>query len=250
MTMGHPFNDEDLSAFLDGEATPELQSQIEAELETNPDLVAKLQNLAMADDKIRAGFDAILRDAPALPDSLRSSEAPKSASKFGFGAGAISGLIAASVLFAAVSFFSKAPQSNPDWTEYVAAYQALYVPATVASADFTSEKARQQIDALDGEIGIDLSSLPPLQGLELRRAQLLGFEGRPLLQIVFSDPAGAPVALCIIASETDLHMTEVAKTMEGMESVFWTNAEHEFLLIGSDDQSQLIKASSVIRKAI
>ncbi len=77
------------------------------------------------------------------------------------------------------------------WRDVVANYQSLYVTETLAQVD----QQRADLKRLSGALGIDLTALPEVEGLSFKRAQQLGFNGRPLAQLTFLTAEGGPVAL-------------------------------------------------------
>ena len=58
------FTDEQLSAFIDGEADPDLAAAVEAGLETDPELVARLESFATSATLLRAAIDRQLGSVP------------------------------------------------------------------------------------------------------------------------------------------------------------------------------------------
>ncbi|WP_050529677.1 hypothetical protein [Pseudaestuariivita atlantica] len=238
--MVERFTDEEISAFLDGEADPALAVRIAAARDADPDFAADLAAMEAAGAHLVAGFDALMADAPDAPDL---SPAAGRIAWRGMAAGFAAGIAVAAI--AGAGWLYSRP---PAWERYVAAYQALYVPATVAGADLTPDAARARIAELAPELGIDLSALPDLPGLNLRRAQMLGHDGQPLLQIAYADAEGRPVALCIIARAGGAS-APVMREMEGLPAVAWATDAHAFLLIGGTAET-VQKAAKVARAAL
>ncbi|MCL6708442.1 hypothetical protein M8R20_15695 [Pseudomonas sp. R2.Fl] len=69
-------------------------------------------------------------------------------------------------------------------------------------------------------------------GLELKRAQMLQFEGHPLGHLTFLDTNHLPLAFCVIADSDGAAEPRTEQRM-GMNVVYWSNASHSFLLIGN-----------------
>lgn len=82
--------------------------------------------------------------------------------------------------------------------------------------------------------------LAPVEQLDYKRAQILSFEGRPLIQLAFLSKVGAPVALCILQSYDGQESSPGFSEMRGMSSASWSKDGYEYLLIGGNDNS-LIK---------
>ncbi len=237
------FTDEELSAWLDGEAPPELSARIAAARRTDAGLAEDIARLEAAGKAMKGGFEATLAGAPELPAALAAPEPSQGWTPGALGAGLVAGLALAALGLGAWSL-----TRPPVWERYVASYQALYVPQTIAGAGLSEEAARAQIAELAPQLGLDLSALPDLPGLELRRAQMLGLNGKPLLQIAYADTSGRPVALCIIARGKG-PSDPVARRMEGLNAVAWSTEAHGFLLIGGEDGT-LDRAAEAVRAAL
>ncbi|MEO0380352.1 MAG: transcriptional regulator, partial [Pseudomonadota bacterium] len=67
MNTPRAFSDEDLTAFLDGEADATLEAEIVAALETDEELGARMAGLELPMDAIKGAFDSMLDTAPAMP---------------------------------------------------------------------------------------------------------------------------------------------------------------------------------------
>jgi len=84
-------------------------------------------------------------------------------------------------------------------------------------------------------VGLDLTALAQVDGLRFHRAQQLGFNGKPLIQIAYTLPDGTPVAICILPNGSDPRGPRFQQ-VEGMQSADWTTGSHGVLIIGGDDQ--------------
>lgn len=229
MTSASQISDEEITAFLDGEATAELAAQIEARLETDAELTERLTNLSLPKDALRAAFDQVLPMAPRLPASLL--EPASNANRWRVAM--VAGVALLAGLLIGVGGLRWTSQPSDSWLQAVAVYQSLYVPQTVALAEGQSAD-RQKLAALSDEIALDLTPLGDLQSLSFRRAQLLGFEGTPLVQIVFATERGTPIALCILpmtGAEKPLEFS----TLAGLSAANWSTGSHGILLIGGTD---------------
>ena len=140
-----------------------------------------------------------------------------------------------------ISLPEQAPEP-PGWIEVVANYQKLYTAETVAAplappidSATRAQAETEKLRALSDVIGLDLVQLHNIDGLKFRRAQQLGFRGKPLIQIAYALPDGTPVALCILPS-TAAAKDVRAQMVQGMASTDWNTGAHGILLIGSDDQ--------------
>lgn len=259
MTQSPPLMDEDLTAFLDGEASPELSTRIEAELAQSTALQDRLALLDAGMAGLREDWARVMDLAPVTPDvegAVAAATGPGVAPGR-FWSGAAMGAMAAAVAAAALWFVVAAPQGpavHPGgvdvaaadpmieaWHHEVAAYHALYTEQTLA-AETTSAARAAQLETLSQVIGRDLTVLPDVAPLTYRRAQPLGFKGKPLIQIAFLAEGGIPMALCIVQNGRGadaLRSTEI----QGMAATAWADENHRFLLIGGTDPEVITKAA-------
>jgi len=141
--------------------------------------------------------------------------------------------------FAGSLWFNNAPTLHDDWRLEVAHYQALYVNDTVAPLIGETEELSVQFETASAKLGYDLpqAALDQLDQLDLRRAQVLGFNDRALIQIVYADKMGTPIALCIMTKSDGTKATAPkGEMLLNMASASWANDTHEFILIGGQDQ--------------
>jgi anti-sigma factor RsiW len=236
MNMDAQFTDEQLTAYLDGEAADELCTMIDAALDVDEVLGERLADLDIGLDQISAAFDGLLAQAPAMPEL--SPPAPQAANLnrgigwlggFGvFGTGLAAGI--AMMLFVGAG---AAPEPKaPGWKAVVASYQSLYTATTIAGWTPTQEQTQTQLAAVSRLVGADLTSLPAIEGLTFKRAQILGFNGKPLVQIAFARADGTPVALCIIAANSTEAKAMQGETLGGMAAASWNVEGRAYLLIG------------------
>ncbi|KLN59139.1 hypothetical protein WH96_19425 [Kiloniella spongiae] len=239
MSQMTQFSDEDLTAFLDGEASADLARQIEQALDVDAALQKRLEDLSLPVDDLKAAMQQVTDQAPNLPDILTDSVAVSNKSS---GNWIYAGSLAASILVSLViggvlgkSYF--VPTETPGWKSYVAAYQSLYVGDTLNSVELTPEQTQKNLDNLSSKMGIDLASMTSGSDLVFKRAQLLGFKGKPLVQLAYLSPKGQPVALCII--RTDKGNTEAIgmDKLEGMAAASWRKNGYAFLFIGGQDET-------------
>lgn len=221
------FTDEDLTAWLDGEAAPELAARIEAAVD-DADVADRLAALAIPKDTIKGGFDALLDMAPTpvLPDQSRARAR----------AGAM-GLIAASVASFALGLGVMWTQTRPaplDWTDRAAIYHALYGPETLANSNPTPEEAQAQLAALGARLGVDLTPLASIDGLAYRRAQPLKMGQSDIVQIAFQDATGTPFAICLTLAP-DMPDTPLTRPIQGLAATVGREGRVGYLVVGGQD---------------
>ncbi len=244
------FTDEELTAYLDGEAGAQLESAISQALETDEALGERLALLDVPMAAIAEAFDSLLASAPAMPDLAPATPLPANTNArprwaWGvatFGTGLVAGLALA--LFVGLDAPEPAPRG---WVSFVASYQTLYTTETLAAVNPTPQEAALQLAAVSAGIGLDLAALPQAQGLTFKRAQLLGFNGKPLVQISYLREDGTPVALCIIPAGPDPQELNMGAA-EGLDVARWNTPGYGFLLIGGQDAAPLAREAETFRE--
>ena len=234
------FTDEQLTAYLDGEFEHTPALEIERALKKSVKLQNRLAELNFSENDLSNAMGGLLSAAPEMPD-LPADIAP-TASNDNATMGR-RGFIAACAAMIAVTGgvvgYSIAPTNEPGWRDYVAAYHALYISSTLSSVENPEPFAIAELNRVGEAIGkeLDFATLKQVSGMDYKRAQILGFEGKPLAQMTFLSKMGTPVALCIIRNGKSDSLSMKAETLENMASVTWSKGGYEYLLIGgSDDQ--------------
>lgn len=238
------FSDEELVAFLDGEDEFAPVEEITKALETDAELTKRLEALRIDTDKIAKSFGALkMGKMPELPP------APVANDNQGFGK-----MIAASVLALAIGFGAgiSTSQSEPDWRDYVAAYQALYTNTTLKDVASSQQEQQQELTQVASAIGknITLDKLNISPQLEYKRSQVLGYNGKPLVQIAFLDSMGQPIALCIIRSDEGKKLDLQMDSMEGMSTAAWSKDGYEYILIGGQNDALISRIASEFSSTI
>lgn len=242
------FTNEELTAFLDGEIDESLAQEIADALENDAELSARLQGLQIDSEQIRSAFDDLLDEAPSAPSALENVRPPRSFSHaLPWQALAATALLCLFVGGGIGYFISVSKQET--WRDYAATYHALYVNRTLAQIDQNADEAAVQLADVSTALGktIDPAALSQNDQLDYKRAQILGFEGRPLVQLAFLSKLGAPIALCIMraynAADSDVRVNE----MRGMSAASWTTGEFDYLLIGGSDKALIEKAARALK---
>ena len=233
------FSDEELVAYLDGEAEFAPIDEIERALKTDVALAKRLDNLRIDTREVAESFQGLIDSAKKPP------EMPAQQSR-----GMPYGQIAAAAVIALVIGFSVGNlvgRDNPEnWMDYVAAYQALYTNSTLNHVDATAEFQQTELDRVASAIGktIQVSSLTGISEIEYKRAQVLGFEGKALIQLAFLSSVGEPLALCILRTSSSGSSEPEIVELEGMSAAAWSGDGYEYLLIGGSDPSQISRLST------
>ena len=242
MTQMATFTDEQLTAYLDGEAGDSLCAAIDAALEKDDALGERVADLDIDKAAVITAFSAVLDDVPPMPDMKKQQRrATKAANKnirpSFLGSFALVGTgIAAGVamMMFLPGLLPQEPAPKPGWKAVVASYQSLYSDETLMVETITAAQVASQLAAVSTALGTDITQLPQVQGLDFKRAQVLGFNGKPLVQIAFTRADGTPVALCIIAAKSKDAKAMAAETIQGMAAASWNRDGFAYLLIGGN----------------
>lgn len=233
------FSDETLKAYLEGNADAAEAAAIEAAIETDLALEQRLMTLDLLAPVVQSVFENIPADAPQieLPQPMPVSTARTSGGPWRLMA------VAASVAVVAVSATFWATRPEPmGWAEQAAIYQSLYSPDTIASLDNSPVALDAQFARAEAQLGRSLNrdALETLPGLELKRAQVLSFKGKPLIQVVFADDQGQPLAFCVIR-QGEGAPAKVVKlaAISGVATATWAQDGYGYMLIGSSEQTDL-----------
>lgn len=247
MTTETGFSDEELTAYLDGELDQATAGRIDAALARDAALRQRLDALHVPVETVRAAFDGLLDAAPPMPQ-LPPAEAPRQRRALTPVLSAVAGL----AIGAWVGGFALkgADQPQKDWMAYVAAYQALYVDETLTVVDQPAPVMEAELQRLGAIMERDFAAVRGDPALSFKRGQLLGFEGRELVQLAFLSPGDAPVALCIIRSPDAGTAEIVATRLEDLAAAHWSADGYSYLLIGGDDEALIREAAERFRAAI
>jgi len=253
MSNDRDFSDEELTAFLDGEFEHVRVRELRQAMKNDPDLQVRFDTLNVNKSEINAAFDTLLEKAPVMPvmpeAGLRKAFVPRAKNLV---------LIAAfSLVFLLAGLsggYFMGQQTDKNWREFVATYHALYINATLSDIQQTADDAGGELGLVSKNIGkkIDLSVLVQQDQLDYKRAQILGFEGRPLLQLTFLSKLGDPIALCIIRSSRQGDGQKNSKItmseMRGMQAASWSQGGYEYFLIGGRDSALIKNAANEFSK--
>lgn len=238
MTDPRSFTDEQLTAYLDNEADAATASAIKAALATDAALQNRLDALQIPAGALNKAFSSLLVAAPAAP-SLPPASAVGASRKAPYWT--MAACLALGVAIGAGSAFWRPKDAN--WMDYVAAYQALYVNATLATVQDSPEEASARLATLGAVLGRDISPARADSILQFKRGQLLGYQGNPLVQLAYLSPTGDPVALCIIRVDDPGPSAVTLTRLEGMAAAYWQRDGLAYLLIGGKDAALIRDAA-------
>lgn len=234
-------SDEELVAYLDGEDDLAPVAEIAEALKSDPALARRLDALRIDRDLVASSFAGLVPDDTAMPDF---SESGGDAPRFGLPALATAASLALAIGLGAGIWLTSLNRSG--WTDYVAAYQALYSNSTLAHIQQDASSQQAELDRVAPAIGktLEVDALQIFPEAQYRRAQVLSFEGRALMQLAFTSSTGEPIALCIIRSDRASDADPRLKKMEGLSTAWWARDGYEYLLIGGTDDALISRIAT------
>ncbi|WP_300057640.1 hypothetical protein [uncultured Roseobacter sp.] len=224
--------DEELVAFLDGEDDLAPVAEIARALEQDAALRRRLEALQIDRAALRDSFAALQPQPGVMPDL---SALPSAAPGLRIGSLVAAASLALVIGLGAGSWLAR--PAAPGWVDYVAAYQALYSTGTLAHVDQDPVAQQAELDRVAAAIGktISVDTLGMFPEAQYKRAQILSFGGRALVQLAFTKSTGEPLALCIIRTERQDDAAPRIAEREGLSSARWARGGYDYLLIGGTD---------------
>jgi len=259
MTM-HP-TDEMLVAYLDGELQASERVEVEAAIAAEAAVSARLDKLRQSSLPYAESFDPLLNQAPqekleamlaAISSPQAAAKSRKPMSRRGLIAAALGCLVAGMALDRGLITAQNLASSHgadeeADWRGEVAEYLALYTPETLRNMTIEESKRVAQLQHASERLGLRLDPFAmSIGGLEMRRTQVLEYDGKPLGQIMYLDPEHGPVALCIIASDTGSKRMRTEQR-SGLNLVYWSSDTHAFVMAARNPIEDLHARAEEIR---
>ncbi|MGB0866508.1 MAG: anti-sigma factor family protein [Granulosicoccaceae bacterium] len=239
---------EDLRAYVDGELSEEQKVKVAAFIENDEKLAS--QTAAMEASKLPYKAAYVDQGLPPVPpellafvkgwETISAGQPVTQSTRWSWQ------MAAAIALSVCLGFFvgylsprtddSFAAQSTlkpeeANWVQLVADYQSLYVPATVAGGANPMQPAKELFSRLnvfsENENPVpDFSSV----GYQFKRAQQLGYEGRPLLQLVYQNDAQQLLAFCLMPDPVEARPPSIAM-INSQATISWRRLGHRFIIV-------------------
>jgi anti-sigma factor RsiW len=229
-------DDEILVAFLDGEMDPTESARLAARLNRDQDLRDRLEALKQSGLRMRAALDELLEDAPiqrmraGLSQALNASRRePRLRWLTRAAAAALVGAFFAGGFATSRLLERPSGPSSEDWRRAVAEYMEMYSPETFRPQE--SAALRDDLSALGSRLGLELDAdALRVAGLELRRVEILQYEGAPLGELGYLN-ATTLVAFCILRDgEAAAPLT--TGNQGAFTSATWAKGGRGYMVIG------------------
>ena len=243
-------SDEQLVAYLDDQLDAEQRTRIDTAIAEDSTLNLRLQWLARSSLPFKDAFAQLAQQAPmdrlqSMLDTLPSPERPSMDRRWFLAAAA--GLVVTSVVADRLFLGWQLSQEKNNWRGLVADYMSLYVPETLEHLPSDEATQLAQLRSIDTRLGLSLAPAKlTLPRAEFKRAQILEYDGVPIAQITYLDPANGPMALCVTLSNSgSRHFARERR--HGMNVVYWADMEHAWMLIGHNPAAELEDMAKLLR---
>jgi anti-sigma factor RsiW len=262
-------SDEDILQYVDGDMNEVSASKLRADIERDSSLSQRVD--AMLASQLPYSMAYKLNPPPPIPDTVKQSistwtdvarNAPHTQSKSALGSWKIASIaVAVGASFAlgylAANFNSTSSDSlqhqtltassNDDdaWVQRVADYQSLYVQETVGHIKNGKGRAIELLTELATKTDIE-NTIPDLSsfGYQFVRAQQLGFNDQPLVQLVYTSPGKKPLALCFMPSEGVNQSALTLSHHENLSAANWRTSTQRYVII-ADESAESIESIAV-----
>ncbi len=250
-----------LSAYLDGELDPTEAEAIEARIASDPDVQAELDALMEADAMAQEQFAAMLDDPVPfnLAQQIKATPIPERPVAANTPSRPIWGTLAASlVVFAlggvggyVVKGQTTPPTQTAGWLAAVADYHGVYASQGRHLVEVGADEADHIETWLGNTVGASFT-IPDLTefGLTFEGGRLLVANGKPVAQLMYRQPDGTVIALCLQRSNKDPNAPVEFReqTINGFDFVSWSADGADYVVIGPKGEPELdaIAASAAL----
>ncbi|MEM9031827.1 MAG: hypothetical protein AAGB18_04200 [Pseudomonadota bacterium] len=243
MTADEGIRDEDLTAYLDGEADRDMSARVERALASDPALAARLAALNIDRAALARDAEHLLSAAPHSP-SLAANSARQ------IRVLALAATILLGAVLGAGTLLLVGPMTGlQEWRDFAAAYHRLYVAETLAPLPVAPEARSVELERVGTAVGRQLKPAAGHPVLTLRRAQILGHDTRAIAHLAYSSKDGVPIALCVVAITGTAHSL-VMGDRAGISTAEWADGTHQFILIGAVPETDLRAAARYFIEAV
>jgi len=236
-----------LSAYLDGELDPTEAAAVEVRLAGDAGAQAELDALIQADATAQEQFEELLNDPVPFALAQQIKAAPLQAQTTP--ARPIWGTLAASLLvfiLGGIGGYVFKGQSEPiqtaGWLADIADYHVVYASQGRHLVEVGADEADHIETWLGNTVGASFS-IPDLSGFDLtfEGGRLLVANGKPVAQLMYRQPDGTVIALCLQRSNKDDGTVPEfnAQTINGFDFVSWTAGGADYVVIGPEGQPDL-----------
>ena len=252
------WTDEHIIAYLDGKLDMEQGQALHCDRQHDRELDAYIRSMEIDIDELAAAGDEMLAGAPEFNFEKKTTSEKKTTDMPMWRQTAM----AASVLavfglgFLTAQFF---PSKNPppeNWLQAVAEYQMLYSTKTLELLEKTDDQRSREVAEIGRKLDLILArSDVDVDGLAFKRAQLLNYKKKPLVQFAYLDTDGTPIAFCIIKKPKNGVKSDVVadipikekKMIANQNAAVWSMGNYGFVVIGKKDQKSINRIAETLK---
>jgi len=262
------FTDTDLVLYADGLLSPDRKQQLLGIAETNSSLANTLKALEASRLPFKSAFDHqtvhdwsnVVREAYRPGENKYSS--PHRRSRHWLfrdllkalclvaciGVGYTVGVTSHQPLMSGSPVNAQQRSGQLTWVERVVNYQSLYVANTTLDIEVDWPAAMRAIDELAVSTGMAVH-IPDLTqaGYQFARIQELGFEGQPLVQLIYTRKGHTPLALCFMPAGGESEAVLRVAPYAHLTAADWIVNDQRFVLVGDESEGVLRSIYSSIR---
>ncbi len=248
--------DAELVGLIDNELDEDAKRRVLERLAEDDVLRRRYEALRDVGPSIDAAFTTLLENAPlsrlraAIPPEIvpRAAYRPFAGVALrGLAAGFVIGILTAGA--AAWVALSLAPhEEKEDWRAAVVEYMELYTNETFAFDDVDPSIKEKKLNAFGRDVGTTLTPENlAIPGLRFKTAQILAYDGSPLVEIAYVDGQGAPVLFCIIANGGADAPTQLERR-DDFSLASWSEAGRSYLVIGRLSGQQVAELARALER--
>ncbi|MFK0165845.1 anti-sigma factor family protein [Rhizobium sp. NPDC090279] len=259
VNKGQMPTDEQLTAFIDGELDAADCERIERLIADDERVAERFDFLSRSALPFAEAFQPMLAEAPAakldamlaaIPSARENKTRAAGIGRRGFLTAVAASFVAAIAIDRAVIGIGhrlSKPDEDSEWRAVVAEYLSLYTTDTLSAPAGDHAQQVAQLNGVGAKLGLSLApEAIAMPGVEFKRAQILNYDSKPLVQIAYLDPESGPMALCIVQSTKGAAAPDM-ENRRGMNVVYWSSATHAFMLIGHAPIDRMQQLAADIR---
>ena len=254
-----------LSAYLDGELEEADVQMIEALLESDPAAQAELDALIAADALALEQFDALLSEPVPLALAQKIKSAPFRIASERPASRPIWAALAAGLalfVFGGMGGFFLKDQISPTgtvvasagWLSDIADYHAIYAGQQRHLVEVPAADSAHLVKWLGATVGVSFS-IPDLTDFDLtfEGGRLLVANGKPVAQLMYRQPDGTVIALCLQSSMSGGTVSAPEfkeQSIKGFDFVSWKVDGASYVVIGPGGKSGLADIAALAAREV
>jgi hypothetical protein len=126
------------------------------------------------------------------------------------------------------------------WVEPLVQYHSLYVANTFKHVDADLDSVLAQLRKITDSTRLR-TALPDLatEGYAVKHVQELGFNGQPLVQLLYAKADELPLAICVLPAMGDPDSAVRVGSFHGLQAASWIEGDQRFILVADEPRDKL-----------